>query len=156
MPTPKQLSTARHRKNTQRRSFPRQRKTYLSEEGLYQKTRSKKKVAPSPAFLLSRRRSCIHIDHIIALRRGLKGSHRRKKGMEPRERSRPKEVRRTRFDPHTAQSPREQSGTRSTANAPEAQRSIENAPGAQRSRENAPGAQNASPEQRTLWEHRTP
>ena len=79
-PTPKQLSTARHRKNTQRRSFPRQRKTHLSEECPYQKTLSKKRVAPSPAFLLPRRQSCPHIDPIIALRRGLKGSPRRGKG----------------------------------------------------------------------------
>ena len=61
-----------------------------------------------------------------------------------------------RIDLDTALSPRAQGGMRSTANAPEAPRSIENAPGAQRSRESAPGAQNASPEQRTLWEQRTP
>ena len=167
MPTPKQLSTARHRKNTQRRSFPRQRKTHLFEEGLYQKTLSKKRVALSPAFLLPRRQSCLHIDHILALRRGLKGSPRRKEGIlgtqfasgAPPCSHENKAVFRV-FCERPGSTAEHGKCSGSTAEQGERSGSTEcfpraeNTRGAPRSMENAPGTQNASPEQRTLGEHR--
>ena len=60
--------------------FPTTTQVRLSEKSPHQKTLSKKRVAPSPSFLLLRKESRPKADLIIALRRGLKGSPRRGKG----------------------------------------------------------------------------
>ena len=68
MPTPKQLSTARHRKNTQRRSFPRQRKFVFPRRVLIRRRSARKGWRLRHPF-------CCFGE--IALRRGLKSSPRR-------------------------------------------------------------------------------